>query len=246
MGMSYKRAWSLVQALNDGFGAPLVETARGGTGQGASLTRRGPRACSTPTAGCSRRRARPSLPRSRALVARYVPPEITLARAAAVCQSRYVQSRHIEASSCVCAVLWRVWCSPSVFAASAHAAQVQVAVAANFTGVLDQLAAAFKAKTGDELVISSGATGALYTQITQGAPFEVFLSADNKRPAAGGRPKGFGVDGTVFTYAVGKVVLYSTTLDVTDGEAVLKAGDVPAHRDRRSEDRALWRCRRWR
>ena len=68
------------------------------------------------------------------------------------------------------------------FAVSAHAAQVQVAVAANFSGVLDQLAAAFKEKTGDELVISSGATGALYTQITEGAPFEVFFSADNKRP----------------------------------------------------------------
>lgn len=39
MGMSYKRAWGLVQALNDGFGAPLVETSRGGSGQGgAQLT----------------------------------------------------------------------------------------------------------------------------------------------------------------------------------------------------------------
>lgn len=41
MGMSYKRAWSLVQALNEGFGAPLVETARGGTAQGATLTEAG-------------------------------------------------------------------------------------------------------------------------------------------------------------------------------------------------------------
>ena len=41
MGMSYKRAWSLVQALNDGFGAPLIETARGGKDQGASLTEAG-------------------------------------------------------------------------------------------------------------------------------------------------------------------------------------------------------------
>ena len=118
----------------------------------------------------------------------------------------------------------RVSCSRSVSLRPAHAAQVQVAVAANFTAVLEQLAAAFKAKTGDELVISSGATGALYTQITQGAPFEVFLAADNKRPAAGGRPRASVSTARVFTYAVGKVVLYSTTLDVTDGEAVLKAG----------------------
>lgn len=41
MGMSYKRAWTLVQALNDGFGAPLIETARGGKEQGASLTEAG-------------------------------------------------------------------------------------------------------------------------------------------------------------------------------------------------------------
>jgi molybdate transport system regulatory protein len=41
MGMSYKRAWGLVQALNDGFGAPLVETARGGKEQGAALTAAG-------------------------------------------------------------------------------------------------------------------------------------------------------------------------------------------------------------
>lgn len=109
------------------------------------------------------------------------------------------------------------------FAVSAQAGQIQVAVAANFSGVLDQLAAAYKEKTGDELVISAGATGALYTQITQGAPFEIFLSADNKRPKQA-VDEGFGVDGSIFTYAVGKSVLYSTTLDVTDGEAVLKGG----------------------
>lgn len=110
------------------------------------------------------------------------------------------------------------------FAVSAQAAQIQVAVAANFSGVLDQLAAAYKAKTGDELVISAGATGALYTQIKEGAPFEIFFSADNKRPKQAVE-EGLGVDGSVFTYAIGKSVLYSTTLDVTDGEAVLKAGD---------------------
>jgi molybdate transport system substrate-binding protein len=110
------------------------------------------------------------------------------------------------------------------FAVSVQAAQVQVAVAANFAGVLEELAAAFKAKTGDELVISSAATGALYNQIAQGAPFEIFLAADNKRPAQA-VTEGYGVAGTVFTYAAGKVVLYSTVIDVTNGEAVLRAGD---------------------
>lgn len=104
----------------------------------------------------------------------------------------------------------------------AFAADVSAAVAANFTKPAEELGAAFTAKTGDTVTFSFGATGTLYTQISQGAPFAVFLSADNKRPTQAVK-EGFGVDGTVFTYAVGKVVLYSPTLDLTDGAAVLKA-----------------------
>ena len=96
------------------------------------------------------------------------------------------------------------------------------AVAANFTKVAEQLGAGFKAATGHDVVFSFGATGALYTQITQAAPFDVFFSADAKRTQTA-IDEGFGVAGTDFTYAVGKVVLYSPTIDVTDGEAVLKA-----------------------
>lgn len=103
-----------------------------------------------------------------------------------------------------------------------HAATIQAAVAANFTQVATDLAARFKEKTGNEVQLSFGATGALYTQITQGAPFEVFLSADDKRTKIAIKD-GFGVEGTDFTYAVGRVALYSPTIDVTDGAAVLKA-----------------------
>jgi len=109
-------------------------------------------------------------------------------------------------------------------AAPAHAATVSVAVAANFTKVAEELGAAFKAKTGDELQISPGATGQLYTQITQGAPFQVFLAADDQRPQKA-VAEGFGVEGSVFTYAVGKLVLYGIATDVTNGAEVLKAGD---------------------
>ena len=80
------------------------------------------------------------------------------------------------------------------------------------------------AKTGDSVVFSFGATGGLYTQISQGAPFEVFFSADNKRPTQA-VTEGFAIDGTVFTYAVGRLALYSPMLDLTDGPAVLAAGD---------------------
>jgi molybdate transport system substrate-binding protein len=105
----------------------------------------------------------------------------------------------------------------------AYAGTVSAAVAANFTKVAEQLGADFKTATGHEVVFSFGATGALYTQITQAAPFEVFLSADDKRTGTAIKD-GFGVAGSEFTYAVGKVALYSPTIDVTDGEAVLKAG----------------------
>ncbi len=111
----------------------------------------------------------------------------------------------------------------AAIAPAAEAATVSAAVAANFTKVATELAAKFQAKTGDEVKLSFGATGALYTQISQGAPFEVFLSADDKRTKTAIKD-GFGVEGTDFTYAVGKVVLYSPTLDVTDGAAVLNAG----------------------
>jgi molybdate transport system substrate-binding protein len=107
--------------------------------------------------------------------------------------------------------------------APAEAGTVNAAVAANFTKVAEQLGADFKAATGNDVVFSFGATGALYTQITQAAPFDVFFSADAKRTKTA-IDEGFGVAGTDFTYAVGKVVLYSPTLDVTDGAAVLKSG----------------------
>ena len=105
----------------------------------------------------------------------------------------------------------------------AHAGTVMAAVAANFTTVAEQLAADFNSATGHEVVLSFGATGTLYTQITQGAPFDLFFSADDKRTATA-IAEGFGVAGTEFTYAVGKVVLYSPVLDVTDGAGVLAGG----------------------
>ncbi len=105
----------------------------------------------------------------------------------------------------------------------AAAGRVYAAVAANFIEVAETLAADFKAATGHDVVLSFGATGVLYTQITQGAPFEVFLAADDKRTRIA-VDESFAVAGSEFTYAVGKVVLYSPTIDVTDGAEVLRSG----------------------
>ena len=61
----------------------------------------------------------------------------------------------------------------------AHADEVQVAVAANFTAPIQAIAADFEKDTGHTLVAAYGATGQFYTQIKNGAPFDVFLSADD-------------------------------------------------------------------
>jgi molybdate transport system substrate-binding protein len=108
--------------------------------------------------------------------------------------------------------------------AQAFAADVQVAVAANFTDPAKEIATAFEAKTHDHAVLSFGSSGQFYTQIAHGAPFEVMLSADADRPQRIEK-EGLGVAGTRFTYAVGKLVLWSKTPGLVDGKgAVLKSG----------------------
>jgi molybdate transport system substrate-binding protein len=103
----------------------------------------------------------------------------------------------------------------------ALAGSTTVAVAANFTEPVKEIATAFKAKTGHDLVLSFGASGQFYTQITQDAPFEVFLSADSARPKKL-EDDGLGVKGSRFTYAIGKLVLWSKTPGVVNGEQTLK------------------------
>lgn len=108
---------------------------------------------------------------------------------------------------------------------SAMADETSVAVAANFTAAAQDIAKAFHDKTGDTAVLSFGSTGTLYTQISNGAPFQVFLAADNERPEKA-VTDGLGVDGSCFTYAKGKVVLYSSTVGLVDDKGeVLKMPD---------------------
>jgi molybdate transport system substrate-binding protein len=107
--------------------------------------------------------------------------------------------------------------------AQARADVTHVAVAANFAEPAKEIAALLKQKTGNEAVLIFGASGSFFTQITHGAPFEVFLSADTERPKAA-IDGGFAVPDSLFTYAIGKLVLWSRVIDVTDGEAALKAG----------------------
>jgi molybdate transport system substrate-binding protein len=106
----------------------------------------------------------------------------------------------------------------------ALAAGTKVAVAANFTEPAKEIAARFKARTGHDATLSFGASGQFYTQIANGAPFEVFLSADRERPEKA-EAEGFGVAGSRFTYAIGRLVLFSKTPGLVDGKgAVLASG----------------------
>ncbi|RBJ82106.1 molybdate ABC transporter substrate-binding protein [Pseudomonas sp. MWU12-2534b] len=111
----------------------------------------------------------------------------------------------------------------AVFAlGSAQAAEVQVAVAANFTAPIQAIAADFEKDTGHKLVAAYGATGQFYTQIKNGAPFEVFLSADDSAPQKL-ESEGDTVKGSRFTYAIGTLALWSAKQGYVDSKGqVLK------------------------
>lgn len=108
---------------------------------------------------------------------------------------------------------------------AALSAETKIAVAANFTAAAKDIAKAFEAKTGHKAVLAFGSTGKLYTQIANGAPFEAFLAADQKRPQKA-ETEGLAVAGSRFTYAKGKIVLFSVDAKLIDdaGKVLGKPG----------------------
>lgn len=108
---------------------------------------------------------------------------------------------------------------------NAWADEVQVAVAANFTAPIQAIAKDFEKDTGHKLVASFGATGQFYAQINNGAPFEVFLAADDSTPAKLEQEKQT-VAGSRFTYAIGTLALWSAKPGYVDAQGeVLKTND---------------------
>ena len=93
-------------------------------------------------------------------------------------------------------------------AGSAQAEEALVAVAANFAGAVEAIGKDFTKDTGHTIQVTTGATGKLYAQISEGAPFTILLSADAKTPAKL-EGEGAAVPGTRFTYAVGRLSLWS-------------------------------------
>ncbi|MDG2531965.1 molybdate ABC transporter substrate-binding protein [Caulobacter endophyticus] len=112
----------------------------------------------------------------------------------------------------------------SMVAGAAFAGETKVAVAANFTEPAKAIAAQFEKATGHKATLSFGSSGQFYAQIANGAPYEVFLSADVERPQKA-ETDGLAVPGSRFTYATGRLVLWSKTPGLVDGQgAVLAKG----------------------
>ncbi len=106
----------------------------------------------------------------------------------------------------------------------AHADEVVAAVAANFAAAMAHLEPAFEQASGHQLTVVLGSSGKLVTQIQQGAPFDVLLSADVERPELLAKT-GLGVPGSRFTYAIGRLALWSRDARRVDGRgAVLSKG----------------------
>lgn len=107
---------------------------------------------------------------------------------------------------------------------AARADEVQVAVAANFTAPMQRIAADFERDTGHKARLAFGATGRFYAQIKNGAPFEVLFAADDETPARL-EHEGAAVSGSRYSYAIGRLVLWSAKAGVVDESgAVLKQG----------------------
>ncbi len=110
---------------------------------------------------------------------------------------------------------------------AASAGEALVAVAANFADAMKDIEAAFETASGHSITVTTGATGKLYAQISAGAPFDIFLSADSKTPHRL-EAEGRAVAGTRFTYAIGQLALWSAdaTLIGADGASVLSTERV--------------------
>ena len=110
----------------------------------------------------------------------------------------------------------------AILSAPATSAETIVAVAANFAEPAEEVAAAFNGRSGDRVILSFGATGALYAQITQGAPFSALLAADSARPQQA-IDEGFGARDCLHPCrrSAGS---HGPALEMADGDAVLRAG----------------------
>jgi molybdate transport system substrate-binding protein len=114
---------------------------------------------------------------------------------------------------------------PALISLPVYAAEVNAAVASNFSAPMKQIAALFEQQSGDTVKLSFGSTGKFYAQIKSGAPFDVFFAADTAMPLRL-EDEGLSVSGSRFVYALGKLVLWSAQPNFVDDKGrVLRKGD---------------------
>ena len=110
-----------------------------------------------------------------------------------------------------------------VFPGWVNGEELAVAVASNFRETLEALVVEFEADSGHWVRVIPGSTGKHFAQIVHGAPYDVFLAADVRRPEELER-RGLALPRSRFTYAVGKLVLWSPRPGLVDGEGVALQG----------------------
>jgi molybdate transport system substrate-binding protein len=115
-----------------------------------------------------------------------------------------------------------------VAAAAAESTSLHLAVASNFADAMRKLAAEYEATSGHQVVLSFGSTGKLYAQIVNGAPFDAFFAADVERPRLL-EEAGLGLAGSRFTYAIGRVVLWSPEPGLVDDQGRVLRDDAFRH-----------------
>lgn len=119
-----------------------------------------------------------------------------------------------------------IWAFGCAFGSTAAAEDVHAAVAANFAAAMKEIVVQFENKNAEhKVILSFGSSGKIFAQIRHGAPFQLFLSADQEKPAEL-EQAGLTVAGSRFTYAVGGLVLWSATPGFVDSSyANLKSGN---------------------
>lgn len=117
---------------------------------------------------------------------------------------------------------WCLFVFITTAGAPAFAEQVLVAVAANFLPPFREIAIEFETATGHNVRVATGSSGNFYSQIKNGAPFDVFFSADMERPKLL-EDAGLGIKDSRFTYAIGRLVLWSPNADLVKGEETLRS-----------------------
>ena len=133
-----------------------------------------------------------------------------------------MKQSHVHLRSLICVLLITLGLNLS----SAFGEEVRVAVAANFLTTFNSIAKQFEGETGHKVLVSPGSSGKLYVQIQNEAPFDLFFSADARRPELL-EEEGIAIRGSRFTYAVGRVTLWSPEplFIKKDGKTVLGQGD---------------------